>query len=139
MEVSDSLLCLYNGRLQKRGDSYVIEVPEREIRQGDVSRGDVYRVALLSRPDADDGGDAGDSGSGSRSRSDHPEPPVEMGDIREVTIEGTGKQGDGIAKVERGYVVIVPGAREGDEVTIKITKITDNFAIGEVIKEDTSR
>lgn len=137
MEVSDSLLCLYNGRLEKRGDSYVIEVPEREVRQGDVRRGDVYRVALLSRPDADD--TARDSDSRSRSGSDYPEPPVEMGDVREVTIEGTGKQGDGIAKVERGYVVIVPGAEEGDEVTIKITKITDNFAIGEVIKEDTTR
>ncbi len=138
MEVSDSLLCLYNGRLEKRGDSYVIEVPEREVRQGDVRRGDVYRVALLSRPDAD-ADDSGGSDSGSRSRSDHPEPPVDVGDVRDVTIEGTGKQGDGIAKVERGYVVIVPGAREGDDVTIKITKITDNFAIGEVIKEDTSR
>jgi predicted RNA-binding protein with TRAM domain len=136
LEVSDSLLCLYNGRLEKRGDSYVIEVPEREVRQGDVRRGDVYRVALLSRPN-DDADDSGSSNTGSR--SDHPEPPVDLGDIREVTIESTGNQGDGIAKVDRGYVVIVPGAREGDEVTVKITKINDNFAIGEVIKEDTSR
>jgi len=43
LEVSDSLLCLYNSRLEKRGDSYVIEVPEREVARGDVEQGGVYR------------------------------------------------------------------------------------------------
>lgn len=136
MEVSDSLLCLYNSRLEKRGDSYVIEVPEREVARGDVEQGGVYRVAILSRPE-DGEADTTDSTGRTSHHDDYPEPPVSMGDVREVTIEGTGKQGDGIAKVERGYVVIVPGAREGDEVTIEISKITDNFAIGEVVNGDT--
>ena len=36
---------------------------------------------------------------------------VESGDIHEVTIESLGDQGNGIAKIDCGYVVIVPGTR----------------------------
>jgi tRNA/tmRNA/rRNA uracil-C5-methylase (TrmA/RlmC/RlmD family) len=32
-----------------------------------------------------------------------------------VTIETVGDQGDGIAKVERGYVVIVPETQPGEQ------------------------
>ncbi|MFC6906734.1 TRAM domain-containing protein [Halalkalicoccus tibetensis] len=35
-------------------------------------------------------------------------PPVTEGNHRTVEIETIGEQGDGIARVERGYVVIVP-------------------------------
>lgn len=49
-----------------------------------------------------------------------------------VEIEAIGQQGDGIAKVERGYVVIVPETEVGNEVTIEITNVAENFALGEV-------
>lgn len=35
--------------------------------------------------------------------------------MREVPIKPIGDQGDGIAKVERGFVVIIPGATPVDE------------------------
>lgn len=40
-----------------------------------------------------------------------PGPPVEKGEVRDVTIESLVDQGGGIAKVERSYVVIVQTSR----------------------------
>ncbi|MBW2988508.1 TRAM domain-containing protein [Candidatus Woesearchaeota archaeon] len=65
--------------------------------------------------------------------------PVREGDTLEVTVEGVGGRGDGIAKVN-GFVVFVPNTRKGDKVRIKLTKVLDNFGFGEVvgqIKEST--
>jgi predicted RNA-binding protein with TRAM domain len=59
-----------------------------------------------------------------------------VGELRYVEIEDIGKQGDGIARVERGYVIIVPGAEVGDRVKIEVTEVKSNFAVGEVIEED---
>jgi predicted RNA-binding protein with TRAM domain len=53
-----------------------------------------------------------------------------------VTIETNGDQGDGIAKVERGYVVIVPEAETGDEVTVEITHVCANVAFAQVRDEE---
>ena len=49
-----------------------------------------------------------------------PEPPVEEGEIPEVTIETVCDQGDGIAKVDRCYVVIVPETQLGEQPIIEI-------------------
>ena len=77
-----------------------------------------------------------DSASASpESDSDGPtqqSPPVESGDTREVTIESLGDQGDGIAKIDRGYVVIVPGTRPDDEVTVEIENARENVAFARV-------
>ena len=54
------------------------------------------------------------------------------GPFRAVTIETISQQGDGITKVERGYVVIVPETEVNDKVTIEITNVTDNFVLREV-------
>jgi predicted RNA-binding protein with TRAM domain len=50
-----------------------------------------------------------------------------------MEIEDIGEQGDGIARVERGYVVIVPEAETSEEVIIEITKIQENAAFAEVV------
>jgi predicted RNA-binding protein with TRAM domain len=52
-----------------------------------------------------------------------------------VTIETLGDKGDGIAKIERGYVIIVPDAELGDEVTVEITSVRDNVSFASVITE----
>jgi predicted RNA-binding protein with TRAM domain len=57
-------------------------------------------------------------------------------ETRTVTIETTGDQGDGIARVERGYVVIVPGSVPGDELEVEIQTVKQNFAMAEIINED---
>ncbi|MDP6294220.1 MAG: TRAM domain-containing protein, partial [Candidatus Woesearchaeota archaeon] len=49
-------------------------------------------------------------------------PPVSVGEEIDVTIEAVGEKGDGIAKKE-GFVLFVPGVKEGDQVRIKITKV----------------
>jgi predicted RNA-binding protein with TRAM domain len=55
--------------------------------------------------------------------------------MRYVEVEDLGKQGDGIARVERGYVIIVPGSDVGDRVKIEITDVKSNFAVGNVVEE----
>jgi predicted RNA-binding protein with TRAM domain len=129
MELPDQLRSLFNAEVRATGDGYLVEVPETEVEGGAVEAGEVYRVALL--PSESSGGPA-------RSREtppDQPQPPVERGEIRYVEVEDLGKQGDGIARVERGYVVIVPGSEVGDRVKIEITDVRPNFAVGEVVEE----
>ncbi|MFB6139844.1 MAG: TRAM domain-containing protein [Halosimplex sp.] len=130
MEISEKLLCLFSADVSDDGDRYVVEVPRREIETGAVEPGETYRVALISS----------EVEAGSETDQDNvpsePQPPVEGGEIRYVEIEDIGKQGDGIARVERGYVIIVPGADVGDRVKIEVTEVKSNFAVGEIIEED---
>ena len=63
---------------------------------------------------------------------DEQAPPVESGDVREATIESLGDQGNGIAKVEQEYVVIVPAARPGDEVTVEIENARESVSFAEI-------
>ena len=63
-----------------------------------------------------------------------PPAPVNVGDVHTVKIEGKGKGGDGLARVQ-GFVVFVPGANVGDEVKIRIKELRRRFAIAEVVTE----
>jgi predicted RNA-binding protein with TRAM domain len=133
VEISDKLLCLFSERVRAEDDTYVIEVPQREIETGSIDPDETYRVALISRERTES---AEDEDSSTDAPSSEPQPPVESGEIRYVEIEDIGKQGDGIARVERGYVIIVPGAEIGERVKIEITEVKSNFAVGEIIDED---
>lgn len=137
MELSDDLLCLFNTRIEARDGTHVIEVPARELDVGDLEVGEVYRIAVLPAHEARADGATSESQARPRSKGRRiPEPPVKEGDVRDVRIEDIGEQGDGIARVERGYIVFVPGTDVGDEVTIEITTVSDNFAFGDVVDED---
>ncbi len=131
MEISDKLLCLFSAEVTIEDDSYVVEVPRREVETGSIDAGDTYRVALIASEEADGENESTES-SGTPSE---PQPPVEVGETRYVEIEDLGKQGDGIARVERGYVIIVPGAEVGEQVKIEVTEVKSNFAVGEIIEE----
>ncbi|MFB6146973.1 MAG: TRAM domain-containing protein [Halobacteriaceae archaeon] len=130
MEISEQLLCLFNEEVTVAEDSYVVEIPRREVENGTVDPGEVYRVALIERGDAEP--ETGDTGA---PETGGPEPPVEEGEVRYVEIEDIGKQGDGIARVERGYVIIVPDTEIGERVKVEVTEVKSNFAVGEVIEE----
>ncbi|MFB6102043.1 MAG: TRAM domain-containing protein [Haloplanus sp.] len=132
MEISDKLLCLFSERVRSEDGTYVIEVPQREIETGSVEPDETYRVALISRERAE----TEEETTEPEGPSSEPQPPVEVGEIRYVEIEDIGKQGDGIARVERGYVIIVPGAEIGERVKIEVTEVKSNFAVGEIIDED---
>lgn len=138
MEISDDLLCVFNAQLERRDGTHVIEIPEREIHLGDVEPGDVYCVALLPSTGESPEADSNAMDQDSQSRPQNQNPPVEQGDRREVVIESHGDQGDGIAKVERGFVIIVEGADVGDEVLVEITNVAGSYAIGEVVGEATT-
>ena len=61
-----------------------------------------------------------------------PTAPVEAGETYDVTIEDVAREGDGIARVS-GFVIFVPEASVGDEVTIKVTKVMRKFAFAELV------
>jgi len=61
-------------------------------------------------------------------------PPVAEGEQRTVEIEDIGDQGDGITRVERGFVVIVPDTEQGERVTIEITNVAKTVAFAEVVE-----
>jgi predicted RNA-binding protein with TRAM domain len=130
MEISDKLLCLFSAEVEEEEDRYIVEVPKREIETGAVDPGDTYRVALISG----EGETVSTSEAAGPAPSDEPQPPVEEGEIRYVEIEDLGKQGDGIARVERGYVIIVPGGEVGERVKVEISEVKSNFAVGEIIE-----
>ncbi len=127
MDISDSLLCLFSARINDQRDTYTIEVPRREVESGALEPGETYRIALIE--------DTAPQVTQDEQPTTGPQPPVEIGETRYVEIEDLGDQGDGIARVERGYVIIVPGAEIGDRVKIEIQDVKSNFAVGEVIDQ----
>jgi predicted RNA-binding protein with TRAM domain len=133
VEISSELLCLFTADISSEDDDYVVELPRREIETGSVEPGKSYRVALISPDDDEELEGEPSSGEGAPGE---PQPPVEPGEIRYVEIEDIGKQGDGIARVERGYVIIVPGTEIGERVKIEVTEVKSNFAVGEPLSEN---
>ncbi|WP_049998530.1 TRAM domain-containing protein [Halococcus sediminicola] len=131
VDIPDRLEYLFTATIEKDDDSYHIEVPQDALDMGTVSAGETYRTVILGNSQL----------SESQSQQKQPSaestltPPVNTGDVREVTIETLGDQGDGIAKIERGYVLIVPGARPDDEVTVEVTDVRENFAFTTVYED----
>ncbi|MFC5970669.1 TRAM domain-containing protein [Halomarina salina] len=130
MEISEKLLCLFSADVSSEGDRYLVEVPRREIETGSIESGQTYRVALIATGEESE---AESTTSQPETAPGEPQPPVESGEIRYVEVEDLGKQGDGIARVERGYVIIVPDAEVGERVKIEVTEVKSNFAVGEII------
>lgn len=129
MEIPDELACLFAGQIEQRDGTHVIEIPDQEITHGNIDPGRTYRVVVLQtesdRTETSEGAEQEPS-------AEHPQPPVEEGEARTVEIEGLGDQGDGIARVERGFVVIVPDTEQGERVAVEITDVRENVAFAEV-------
>ena len=53
--------------------------------------------------------------------------PIQEGGEYDVKIDDTGRDGDGIARID-GFVVFVSGAKVGDEVKIRVNSVRRNFA-----------
>ena len=136
VEIPESLECLFTAPVEVRDDTILVEVPRAEVEAGDIEVGEIYRVALLtqSATESEDQSVSQPSRSPTQDRRDGP--PVEEGEIRPVTIETTGDQGDGLAKVDRGYVVIVPGATPGQEPTVEIEHVRENVAFASVLEDE---
>ena len=64
-------------------------------------------------------------------RTQQQQEAVEEGETYEVEITGTGRKGDGVAEMGK-YTIFVPGASEGDVVTIYIENISGNLAFARI-------
>jgi predicted RNA-binding protein with TRAM domain len=133
MEISDDVLCVFSAQIEAQHGSYRIEIPEHELTLGDLEPGSSYRVAILSTDSAQTTATEARRSTQDRTAS---KPPVEVGDQRTVDIEDIGEQGDGIARVERGYVVVVPETELNERVTTEITRVTETAAFGEVLERE---
>ncbi|MDQ2072501.1 TRAM domain-containing protein [Haloarcula sp. NS06] len=83
------------------------------------------------------------SGSQSDSRSDEPSrepefgpssPPVAEGETRVVEIENIGDKGDGVARIDGGYVVIVSDADVGERLRVEMDQVRENVAFAEIVE-----
>jgi predicted RNA-binding protein with TRAM domain len=146
--IPDSLQVLFTGTIEERGDeTYIIEVPRGEVEQLSFTPGETHRVALLSSPGtADQQAMAPTNPSSNRQSNDaHPDPdstpasgpPVSEGDVMGVEIVDEGDQGDGIAKVEGGYVIIIPEGNVGERLFIEIDAVKDTVSFGSVVSGHT--
>ena len=70
---------------------------------------------------------------GYRGRAGSFNKPVEVGKEYNVSISEISRRGDGLTRIE-GFVVFVPGTKQGQSVRVKITRVSDRFATGEVVQ-----
>lgn len=63
--------------------------------------------------------------------------PIKVGDVAEVTIEAVGEKGDGLAKIS-GFVLFVPGVKQGDKVQVKVTRVLRSVGFAEVVGSSSS-
>src|SRR5487761_320682 len=77
------------------------------------------------------GGSGGSGGFGSFKK------PVEVGKEYNVTISDTSRRGEGIAKID-GFVIFVPGTRMGQSARIKVTRVSERFANGQIVEGSSS-
>lgn len=59
--------------------------------------------------------------------------PVEVGDELEVNIIDRAPNGDGYSEI-RGYTIVVPKAKSGEQVFVRITEVGKKTATAEIIK-----
>ncbi len=78
------------------------------------------------------GGYGSRGGFGSRESSFKPK-PVEVGKEYDVTISDISRRGDGIAKID-GFVVFVAGGKQGQSARVKVTQVSDRYAMGTVVE-----
>ncbi|RLM49503.1 TRAM domain-containing protein [Halorubrum sp. Atlit-28R] len=138
VKISDSLRSVFSAQIEERDGSYIMDVPASEVEHDALAADETYRVAILKS----------ESSTSQRTQAEQPQsarqeptstldgPPVDEGEVRDVTIETTGDQGDGIVKVERGYVVIVPGGQPGDELSVEIEQVKENVAFASIVEPD---
>ena len=93
-----------------------------------------YQVALLSTTSESSEKDSDSADTDHQVDHDRQEPPVDVGEHRIVEITEIGDQGDGLTRVERGFVVIVPETQQGERVRIQIETVKENVAFAEVVE-----
>lgn len=148
-DVLKELKTLFSAEVVEIDGEYYIQIPKREVDLENVSLGDVYKTALLStNPVENRASHMGVDSTGQTRHNttaqsgvaddEYGEPPVSEGETMEVDIESVGEEGDGVAKVDRGFVVIVENAEVGTSPRVEITEVKKNLAFADIVEEDTS-
>lgn len=132
VEVPNRLCSLFTASLDERDGEHVVRIPASVIENDEIDPSESYRIAVLDRPESSRRSDPqSDDRSGSADRG----PPVAENDVLTVTVDAVGDQGDGIAKVDRGYVLIVSDAAPGDEVSVRVETVKPNVAFASVVDD----
>jgi len=134
MEISEQLTCLFATEVEERDQSYVVEVPKQEVDVGYVDPTKDYQVGVLKQPGETSQAAPIQTSDDSSQQPDLDQPPVSTGETRVVEITELGDQGDGLTRVERGFVVIVPETEVGERVQIRIETVHETVAFGEVVE-----
>jgi predicted RNA-binding protein with TRAM domain len=58
-------------------------------------------------------------------------PPVNVGEEFDARVEAVGEKGDGVVK-KNGFVVFVPGVKEGQNIKVRVTRVLRKVGFGEV-------
>lgn len=56
-----------------------------------------------------------------------------------MEIRNLGDQGDGIARINRGYVLIVPEIEPGDKIEIEVNQMNSNYGFAHVVGSETDQ
>jgi predicted RNA-binding protein with TRAM domain len=134
MDLSEELTCLFTAEVEEHDQSYVLEIPKQEVDVGYVDPTEDYQVALVgtfekpSQPDPAESSDTHDQ------QPEADQPPVSKGETRVVEVSELGDQGDGLTRVERGFVVIVPETEKGQRVRIEIETVRETVAFAHVLE-----
>lgn len=128
-----AVVCRYTAQIEADDNRYLIEVPDTEIEFGTLSAGEAYRITIERISDLQTEDNPRQENGDSRA-SGVSQAPVDVGEQLDVEIEDIGKQGDGIARVGPGYVLIIPGSDVGDQMTVEVQEVNPNFGFAEIIE-----
>ena len=125
-------ICKFTAIIEEIDGRHVVEIPRSELEFGTISAGEICSISIQKRQH--------DSSRQTHvpNETEGVQAPVSIGEQRTVTIDDIGAKGDGIARVERGYVLIIPGTEPGDEVMIEVTDVKPNVAFATVVDKDQS-
>ena len=135
MEIPEQLTCLFAAEIEDQSQSYVAKTPKQEVDVAYVDPTKDYHVAVLKQPGETSQPTLILASDHSSQQPDLDQPPVSTGETRVVEITELGDQGDGLTRVERGFVVIVPESEVGDRVQIRIETVHETVAFGVVVEQ----
>jgi len=134
MDISEELTCLFSATVDKQSDSHVIEIPRSEVEEGFIDTSRAHKIVLLSTAAEVPVNEADATRSDTDHDTDQSGPPVSVGEKRIVEIDEIGDQSDGLARVERGFVVVVPETQVGERVRIQIEHVSETVAFADVVE-----
>ena len=152
--IPTELQALFTGNIAKDTESgeYHLSIPEAEVEQGSLDTDEPYKVAVLDPTDEtpseatptssetqqhNSPNASRSASSPHRSQSQNgSEPPISEGEtVTDVTIESLGEEGDGVATVGDGFVLIIEDVDVGDTVDVHIDTVLSTVAFGTPVSQ----